>query len=62
MASQLEIQIEQKKRLYMLLSIKAENKGMEIVALDRKIAETRAEMQQEDVAWVEKEIALFYKI
>ena len=61
MATSLEIQVEQKKRLYMLLSIKAENTGSDIKGLERKISETKAEMQQEDVAWVEKSIADFYK-
>ncbi|MCL2387945.1 MAG: hypothetical protein FWC89_10425 [Defluviitaleaceae bacterium] len=52
----LEIQIEQKKRLFMLLKIKKSNEGYEVKALDDLILATEAEMQQEDVAWVEKKI------
>jgi hypothetical protein len=61
MANTMEIQIEQKRRLFLLLSIKAENMAIEVKGLDKKIIETKAEMQQEDVAWVEKSIAEFYK-
>jgi len=57
MATNIEVQVEQKRRLYMLLQIKADNKGITVKGLDRKIKETIAEMQQEDVAWVEKVIA-----
>ena len=60
MASALEVQVEQKKRLFMLLSIKEENKEYPLKGIDKKIAETIAEMQQEDVAWVEKAISNFY--
>lgn len=54
MATSLEIQVEQRKRLFMLLELKKENIGNEINGLERKIIATKAEMQQEDVAWVEK--------
>jgi hypothetical protein len=60
MATNLEVAVEQKKRLFMLLRIKTENKGLEIKELDNQILATRAEMQQEDVAWVEKMVAELY--
>jgi isocitrate lyase len=53
----LEMQIEQRRRLIMLLRIKAGNNGVENKALDRMITDTKAEMQQEDVVWVETKIA-----
>ena len=56
MATILEIQIEQKKRLFNLLLLKKENEGIEIKKLSEMILATKAEMQQEDVAWVEKMI------
>ena len=56
MATALEMQIEQKRRLIMLMRIKEENQGFENKALDRIIEDTKAEMTQEDVAWVEKTI------
>jgi len=56
MATNLEVMVEQRKRLFMLLRIKAENQGLEIKELDNQITATKAEMQQEDVAWVEKSI------
>jgi len=56
MASTLEIQIEQKKRLFQLLLLKKENADIEIKRLNELILATIAEMQQEDVAWVEKAI------
>jgi hypothetical protein len=57
MSTNLEIQVEQKKRLYMLLRLEKENAGIKINGLRRDIKATMAEMQQEDVAWVEKMIA-----
>ncbi|MCL2054841.1 MAG: hypothetical protein FWG90_10480 [Oscillospiraceae bacterium] len=57
MATTLEIQVEQKKRLYMLLTLKKDNEGQNIRGLKEKIRATKAEMQQEDVAWVEKIVA-----
>jgi hypothetical protein len=56
MASQLEIQVEQKKRLFMLMKIKSRNEGLNINELDDLILATKVEMIQEDVAWVEKMI------
>jgi len=57
MATNLEVQVEQRRRLYQLLKLKKDNPGMEIKGLDEFIKQTRAEMQQEDVAWVEKMVA-----
>ena len=57
MATNTEIQVEQKKRLFILLKIKVRNEGLEIKELDDQIIATKAEMQQEDVAWVEKMVS-----
>jgi hypothetical protein len=54
MATNLEIQREQRKILFMLLEIKGLNKDLTIKGLDRQIQAVRSEMNQEDVAWVEK--------
>lgn len=54
MATNLEVQVEQRRRLFMLLELKKENEGVNINGLERKIIATKSEMQQEDVAWVEK--------
>jgi len=56
MATALEMQAEQKKRLFQLLKLKKVNAGIKIKELDDLIVATKAEMQQEDVAWVEKMI------
>jgi hypothetical protein len=57
MAANLEVQVEQRKRLFMLMRIKVENSELIIKELDNQIIATQAEMQQEDVAWVEKKVA-----
>ena len=57
MATNLEVQVEQRRRLYQLLKLKKDNQGIMIDGLDEFIKQTRAEMQQEDVAWVEKMVA-----
>ena len=51
------MQVEQRKRLYMLLMLKKANEGIKIKELQKLINATIAEMQQEDVAWVEKIVA-----
>jgi Lhr-like helicase len=56
MASQLELQIWQKDKLYTLLTLKALNKDIEIVRLAEMIHGMEAIMQEVDVAWVEKKI------
>ena len=57
METPLEIQVEQKKRLFQLLSLKKNNPDIVIKGLGELIIATKAEMQQEDVAWVEKMVA-----
>ena len=57
MATSLEIQVEQKKRLFQLLSLKKINANIVVKGLDELIIATKAEMQQEDVAWVEKMVS-----
>ena len=54
MATNLEVQIEQKRRLYLLLKLKKDNAELNIKGLNEQIIAVKAEMQQEDVAWVEK--------
>ena len=54
MATSLELQAAQKNKLFMLLTIKADKTDETI---DRFINEIKAEMSQEDVAWVEKMVA-----
>ena len=54
MATNLELQSNQKNKLFILLTIKAENPDVQILGLDKFIDATIAEMSQEDVAWVEK--------
>jgi hypothetical protein len=57
MATSIEVQVEQKRRLYQLLKLKKDNEGYEVKGLNELINATKAEMQQEDVAWVEKMIS-----
>jgi len=54
MPTNIEVQVEQKKRLYNYLTLKKENSDLKIKGLNELIKATKAEMQQEDVAWVEK--------
>jgi len=56
MATNLEVQREQKRHLYSLLKIRKANKGVRVAALDGEINAAKAEMSKEDVAWVEKTI------
>ena len=51
MATSLELQSNQKNKLFILLTLKAENPDIQIVGLDKFIDATIAEMTQEDVAW-----------
>ena len=52
-----ELQVEQKKRLFQFLKLEKENKGTDVKGLDELIIATKAEMQQEDVAYVEKMVS-----
>ena len=54
MPTAMETQIEQKKRLYQLMRIKTATPEDREAVIDELITATIAEMQQEDVAWVEK--------
>ena len=56
MASNLELQATQKNKLFMLLTLKKKNKDTIIIGLDDFVTMVKAEMTQEDVAWVEKVI------
>ena len=57
MASQLEIQKEQRRQLFMLLKLEKDNKGVSIKGLDELIIGAKTEMDEKDVAWVEKNVA-----
>ena len=54
MATNLEMQANQKNKLFMLLTLKAEKKEKVDETIDKFIDQVTAEMTQEDVAWVEK--------
>ena len=64
MATNLEITVYQKNRLFMLLEIEKENKeqGVVVFGLRRRIIAAEAEMQQEDVAFVREKIAMLYNL
>ena len=55
----LEIKVEQKRKLYLLLDIAHNNKEENFI-LTKAISSTKAEMDKEDVAYVEKEIERIY--
>jgi len=52
----MELRVSQKRQLYTLLMLKAENPGLKITGLDRAINALEAEMEQEDVALVKEKI------
>ena len=58
MATNAELKIVQKTALYDLLMLKMENEksGVNLVGLNRLINKTKAVMEAEDVAYVEKMI------
>ena len=53
----LEIKVEQKKRLYQLLRVKKALGNQTVNELEEFIIATETEMEKEDVAYVEKQIA-----
>ena len=59
MATNAEIQVEQRTRLYILLKLKKENEeaGIKVIGLDSQINMTMAVMNEADVAYVEKMVA-----
>ena len=59
MATNTEIQVEQRTRLYILLKLKKENEeaGVKVIGLDAQINMTMAVMNETDVAYVEKMVA-----
>ena len=59
MPSIVELKAEQRRRLFLLLAIK-EVEGS-TPTLEDFIAQTRAEMVEEDVAYVEKQVYLRYR-
>ena len=57
MPSNVELRREQKMRLFQIKKVKADNPGVLIKGLDELIILIEAEMEAEDVAWVEKKLA-----
>ncbi|MCL2421961.1 MAG: hypothetical protein FWD03_08900 [Defluviitaleaceae bacterium] len=57
MATNAELKMVQKDKLYDLLKLKYDNADSNINGLDDLINKTEAIMEEEDVAWVEKKIA-----
>jgi len=55
-ATNAEIQNEQRLRLYLLLKIELDNKDFTVKGLEEKISMTKAVMRQEDIDHVEKMI------
>ena len=51
-----EIEREQMDRLFELLMIERENKGIEVKRLKEYIIKTKASMRKENIAWVEQKI------
>ena len=56
MGTNLEVVVSQKRHLITLLKIKRANTGVIVQELDTAITEAKAEMQAEDVAYVEKTV------
>jgi len=54
MASSIEVRTNHKKTLFALLKLKKDNASLHIVGLKELIIGTIAEMEAEDVAYVEK--------
>ena len=57
MATNFETVKNDRRTLFMLLRIKKANKGIEVKELDESILAVKAEMPEEDFAYVEKQIA-----
>jgi len=57
MPSNRELQVEQRRRLFMLLKLQKLNGVGKIIGLNDMIIATEAEMEEEDVAYVEKKIS-----
>ena len=56
MATTTELRIAQKRTLFELLKLRKDNVNVVIVGLDVLIAKFEAEMEAEDVAYVEKKV------
>ena len=57
MATELELRSQQKRMLYTLKKLKHDNPEIEIKGLNDQIRAFQTEMEQEDVALVEKMVA-----
>jgi hypothetical protein len=60
MPANLELKAERRKRLFQLLELKKLNKGIKIEGIEAMIIRAEAEMEEEDVAWVEKKISQLF--
>jgi len=60
MATDMEMSTWQRDKLFTLLTIRENNKGIKINRLDELIVEAETVMKEEDVALVEKKIAQLY--
>jgi len=58
----MDLRVAQKRQLYTLLMLKADNPGTKITGLDRAVNALEAEMEQEDVALVKEKIKVFESI
>jgi hypothetical protein len=61
MASVNEQRATQTHHYYVLLSIQAQNSGMEIKGLREALSHAKAVMTEPEISWVEKQIAEVYK-
>ena len=62
MATNAELQMIHREKLYDLLILRKQNPDREVNGLEAQIARAEAIMSEEDVAWVEKKIALLKKL
>ena len=59
MSANKELQSYQRRQLYNLLLIREGNKNTKISHLDALLSAIEAEMDEEDIAYVEKKVATF---
>lgn len=55
----MEIRVAQKRHLFSLYKIRKQNGESKVIGLDNEIVEVEAEMEQEDVALIQKKIQEF---
>lgn len=57
MASRDEIRTSQANQYFLLLSLRAQNPGLDIKGLDLALNLTKAAMLEPEISWVEKQVA-----